>query len=456
MKFSLATCKPTKWQKIIIDDETRFKVVAAHRSAGKSQLACIEVLIRLMTCKADNPLAVIIAPEKGQAGDIFIPKFRTILKGVAGVKITHTQNESSITFPDGRRIMFAGVKDKQSVDALRGMDIDYLVWDEMGFISEYAFKALMPTLTRYNRPLGRSLFLGTPNGANLFYDVFQLGNNPKVKDYKSFKFTVYETGMFSEDTIETFKASMTQGAFEQEYLAEFFANDSGYYYASALKELRGKGHIKRIPYNVNELVHTSWDIGISNDFIVLFQVYDNKVWVIDYKTEAKPKGLESTANMLKSLPYKYGYHYLPHDIAHRSNSSGIVRLGLLKDLLSGHGTVKPTKKYAVQEGIAATLKILPFCLFDSLNCVEIVNSLENYAQNTINGILVSEPKHDKFSHGADAFRYLALNTKLDSTLTNLQVNTDDYFNPFDNTRQRKYDTAISEYNPFDYDGGNES
>jgi len=55
--------------------------------------------------------------------------------------------------------------------------------------------------------------------------------------------------------------------------------------------------------------------------------------------------------------------------------------------------------------------LMPNCWFDEEECEEGLASLRHYRYEVKDGQYSRDPKHDNASHGADAFRYLALTIK---------------------------------------------
>ena len=65
---------------------------------------------------------------------------------------------------------------------------------------------------------------------------------------------------------------------------------------------------------------------------------------------------------------------------------------------------------AIPEGINAARLLIPRCWFDEVKCKRLIECLRQY-RKTYNAKLeafTSVPVHNQFSHGADAFRGLAV------------------------------------------------
>ena len=71
--------------------------------------------------------------------------------------------------------------------------------------------------------------------------------------------------------------------------------------------------------------------------------------------------------------------------------------------------------------------LLPRCWFDAAKCEQGLETLTHYKRdfNTRIGEFIARPVHDWASHGADAFRYLAVRYELPRSKP-LQINPKDY------------------------------
>jgi phage terminase large subunit len=117
--------------------------------------------------------------------------------------------------------------------------------------------------------------------------------------------------------------------------------------------------------------------------------------------------------VLKKKPYVYGSHFAPHDIDSHSFSSGLSAKEVGADL-GIRFTVLPTLKVSLEDGIEAVRGLFPRLWFDEERCKPLIRCLENYRKEFDQRLEVykDRPRHDKFSHGADAVRYMAIGVKL--------------------------------------------
>ena len=198
-----------------------------------------------------------------------------------------------------------------------------------------------------------------------------------------------------------------EALFQQEYYCSFTAAILGAYYGREMEEAEKAKRIVANLYDPSIEVHTAWDLGLSDHTSIWFyQQQGMDVRLVDYYA-ANGFGLDHYAMQLQAKGYRYGRHYLPHDVEVKEMGTGRSR----KEVLSALG-VQPTvvRKLSVEDGINAVRKILPRCWFDRDKCAEGIKALQLYQRewDDERKVFYERPLHDFASHPADAFRYLAV------------------------------------------------
>lgn len=199
----------------------------------------------------------------------------------------------------------------------------------------------------------------------------------------------------------------------------FSASKEGYWYATAMRELHETSHVTNVSWDRAMPVHTAWDLGQA-DFMVLwfFQINrQGEIMLIDY-FQRKDCDLVQIASILQQKGYFYGTHIWPHD-ARARDRAGVTFERQARSLnLVGHVLEQSSK----QDGIRLVRSTLGRCWFDKNKCKEGISSLENYKKrwNSAIGGWSGEAVHDDASHGADAFRYLALGLPKTTASTSLE------------------------------------
>lgn len=203
--------KLSKCQKIISDDNSRFRVAICGRRFGKTFLAINE--LAKFAC-IPNREVFYVAPSYRQAKQIVWKKLRNRLQELRWVKKVH-ETELSLLLKNGSTISLKGA---DNYDSLRGVGLDFVVLDEFADIDEECwYEVLRPALADNE---GHALFIGTPKGkSNWSFDLY---NNERYSDdWQSFQYTTLDGGNVSEKEIEDAKKDMDERTFNQEFNATF-------------------------------------------------------------------------------------------------------------------------------------------------------------------------------------------------------------------------------------------
>lgn len=275
--------------------------------------------------------------------------------------------------------------------------------------SEYALQN--PNAWQYTRPIldangGWAIFVFTPRGSNHAKDLYDMAmSNP---DWFCQKLTLNDTKL-AVDLAKIRAEGTSEDMIQQEWYCSFTLGIQGSYYAKYLEDCKQAGRIGNVPYDKHMRVCTSWDLGYGDSTAIIFwQVCGQEIHVVDHY-ENHGKELAHYAGVLKDKPFIYDRHFAPHDIDRHELSMGLSPREVGADL-GLNFTVLPTLKMSLEAGIEAARSIFPRIWIDEKNCKKLIISLENYRCEFDEDKQFYRPKpvHDKHSHSADAFRYLAI------------------------------------------------
>lgn len=403
---------PRKHQAQLHNNLKRFNVLVCHRRFGKTTFSINEMIDQGLRCTNKNPQYAYLAPTYGQAKRVAWDFLKDFTKNLPNVKSNEADLKVEIDRPwvdDKVRFMLLGAENPGS---LRGIYLDGVILDEYAEMDPTVWnQVIRPALSDR---IGWAIFIGTPKGQNHFKDILEAAKKHD-KDWFHCIFKASETKIVPITELEAAKQTMSEEEYNQEYECSFTAALVGAYYGKEIEYLEKMGRIKEIPHDPHLLVDTFWDLGIGDSTAIWFaQVLGQEIRVIDY-VEDSGQPLSYYAKILKEghrEKYNYGTHCLPHDAAARSLETGrsrqesLLQLGIRTQILS---------RQKLEDGINAARMILPKCWFDLVKCERGLNALRNYQRNwdAKNKIFNNKPRHDWASHGADAFRYLALGLKED-------------------------------------------
>jgi phage terminase large subunit len=390
--------------------KARFGVVVCHRRMGKTVSAVNQLIKGALTCKQQRPRLGYLAPTYTQGKATSWDYFCHYSAPVPGHVVN--QSELRVDFPNGGQTRIYGA---DNPDGLRGLYFDGVVLDEFGMHPATTYTTVVaPTLVDRG---GWALFLGTPNGKNQFYDLaMHAQERQAARDPNWFyvEFKASQTGLLDAGYLAQARSVMTPDEYAQEFECSFEASVKGAIYAREMEQARESKRITSVPYDPALPVDTDWDLGIGDAMAIWFSqsTRGGEIRLIDYH-EASGEGFPYYSAMMQSKGYVYGRHWAPHDIQVRELSSGRSRLevaasqGLRFDICP---RLHDSASGEVEEGIHAARMIFSRCWFDAVKCKAGIEALMHYRRdyNSRLNEFKATPVHDHASHGADAFRGLAV------------------------------------------------
>ena len=296
-----------------------------------------------------------------------------------------------------------------SYDNVVGTNPRGIVFSEWSLMDPTAYEYMKPILAANK---GWCAFIYTPRGRNHGWDLLQMAQqNPK--EWFSEVLTVEDTKIVlsPEDIEEERRKGTPDDLIQQEYYCNFNRGQEGSYFGKQVDDLRKRGQICRVAYDPAVPVCTYWDLGIGDSTAIWFaQFIGKEVHLINYY-EASGEGLAHYSRVLDEFRREtgciYGHHVAPHDIQARELTTGQTRLATARRLGI---SFRVAPKLSLETGIEAVRMMMSRCWFDQSRCEEGLKCLENYRKtyNEKFRVYSDRPFHDFSSHGADAFRYLAI------------------------------------------------
>lgn len=320
-------------------------------------------------------------------------------------------SEMMIEFANGSIYCVMGVDGKNAMRA-RGMNPSFVILSEYAFMDPESWRTLEPRVKQNN---GTAIFISTPNGQNHFYELYNYAKQD-TKNYYHSLVTVENANTLTHEDIEQLrKEGVPEDFIQQEYYCSFKRGAEGSYYGKLIQKARDDQRICDLPIIPDLPIHTSWDIGIGDKTAIwIFQRLRNGNYNFINYYENDGEGLEHYVKYLNRFKemhaIEWGLHFVPHDMRNKEWTSGVDRLSTAKDF-GYHMTVVPKK--SIEEGIQAARSLLPLCYFDQERCALGIKCLDFYRKKYNESLKVyyDEPCHDRWSHGADAFRYFSIGAK---------------------------------------------
>jgi len=236
-----------KWQHECHVKKQRFSVYALHRRSGKTELAIMELIDKAMKTDKELAMFVYIAPFLRQAKAIAWARLKQKIEPLRRTSVIDiNEGELSVRFKHNGAIirLFGG----DNPDALRGMRLDGCVIDEVAQIKNELWSDIVqPALSDR---LGWSLFIGTPQGINLFSELYYKAVNEE--GWTAARYTVFDTDSLHPDEVTRLKRDMSETSFAREYLCDFSAQGDDQLIAladteDAAKRIYQPDHVRLFP-----------------------------------------------------------------------------------------------------------------------------------------------------------------------------------------------------------------
>lgn len=313
--------------------------------------------------------------------------------------------ELKYNLSNGSLIQLVG---SDNIDSLVGTNPQGIVYSEYALQSPLAYQFLRPVLLGNG---GWAMFVSTPRGKNLLWDLYQIATNSE--DWFCSKLTVDDTQHISvfEINKEIEEGLISNELAMQEYWTSFLRGIEGSIYNKYIDKMRVKDQIGKVPHEIGFKVNVCFDLGVRDSTAILFyQCIGQTVRIIDCYENSKV-GLEHYVNVIRRYEQEKGYSYgkfiAPHDIAVKEFGSGMTRLEKAKNL-GINFIICPN--ISIEDGIEAVRTTMSKIWIDESNCKIFLKAIENYRHqwDEKRKVYSAAPLHDWASNFADCLRYLAV------------------------------------------------
>ena len=179
----------------------------------------------------------------------------------------------------------------------------------------------------------------------------------------------------------------------------------GAIYADEFQEMVDQHRINLVTHDPMLKAHCIFDLGWNDAMtIIVAQRAGSEIRIIDYIEESFHT-LDWYSNELKKRPYNWGKVWLPHDGVTKDYKTGKSALDIMT-ALGWNCEIIPVGD--VEHGIKLSRMLFPRLWMDKEKTARLQECLKRY-RRSINATTgqPTGPLHDEYSHGADAFRYLA-------------------------------------------------
>lgn len=320
-----------------------------------------------------------------------------------GLDEFYTVKQTEIVGRNGTEFLFAGLRqqDVHKIKSFEGADICWV--EEAQAVSERSWSILTPTIRKAGSEIWVSLNPEMDTDPTYLRFVVSPPEGARVEKINYTDNPWFPTEL-ERERLDLLKRD--PDAYENIWEGHCRRAVEGAVYAREIEDMHAGKRFTRVPYDPVLKVHTIWDLGWADSMAIIFcQRVASELRVIDY-IEDSHKRLDEYVSMLKARDYNYGTDFIPHDGAARDIKTGKSTEEMLRSMKRD---VVVIPRGDVEEGIKAARQAFPRVYFDADKTSVLVNHLKRYRRHistTTNA--PGAPVHDEHSHGADAFREMAM------------------------------------------------
>lgn len=383
----------------------RYKVVRGGRGSGKSWGFARALLIQA----AQKPMRVLCTREVQKSIAQSVHQLLKDQIAELGLGAFYEVLATEIRGRNGSQFFFSGLSDQtaESLKSFEGVDVCWC--EEAQAISKRSWDILIPTIRKNGSEIWVSF--NPQLESDETYQRFVASPPP---DCVSIEMNHSDNARFPEvleKEREHAKASMKAEDYAHIWEGKCKPAVEGAIYFDAMSAAISAGRIRNVPHDCSLKTHVVFDLGMADAMtLILCQKVASEIRIVHY-IEGTQRILadynaELRALRLDDQPMNWGTLYLPHDGFHTRHQTG-------KDdatILRGMGwNVQQVPNIHVNSGIDRAREVFPRVYFHEGRTKRLIECLKRYRWNISEKTgQAQNPLHDEFSHGADAFRYMAL------------------------------------------------
>lgn len=389
---------PAKLQGLF--QKSRYKVLYGGRGGAKSW----GIARALLIMGAKKPMRILCAREYQTSIKDSVHKLLCDQIEALGLLQFYEITQASLRGANGTEFAFIGLKNNPAnIKSFEGVDVCWV--EEAQTVSRLSWNILIPTIRKEGSEIWVSF-----NPELETDETYQRFVVKPPRDCISIKINYSDNPWFPETLrleMEALKLRDHQ-AYQQVWEGICRQTVDGAIFAQELAKAEMEDRIGKVPYDPTKPVHAVCDLGWADATAWWFlQFIGMETRLIRYFEDTQ-RTMTSYLAQLQTYGYVYDTIWLPHDAQNKTLAAAgrsieeIVRS-------SGYKT-RILERVPVVDSINAARTIFPNCYFDREHCADGLNCLRHYRYevDADTGQFSKTPLHDHYSHGADAFRYIAL------------------------------------------------
>jgi len=383
--------------------KSRYKVLYGGRGGAKSWGIARALLIK----GAKDPIRILCAREFQTSIKDSVHKLLCDQIESLGLLSFYEITQISIRGRNGTEFSFVGLKNNVSnIKSYEGVDICWV--EEAQTTSRLSWNILIPTI----RKEGSEIWISFNPELETDETYQRFVANPPA-DSITMKVNWYDNPWFP-DTLKLEKDALKardEEAYNQVWEGLCRQTVDGAIFAKEMQQAEKDGRICRVPYDATKPVHAIFDLGWSDSTAIWFlQFVGMETRLIRY-IEDSQKTISYYLATMQTYGYVYDKIWLPHDAENKTLAAAGRSIDDIVRAAGYKTEIMP--RVPILDSINAARTIFPNCYFDREHTADGLACLSHYRYEVDpeTGQFSRNPLHDHYSHGADAFRYIALMIK---------------------------------------------
>ena len=383
--------------------KARYKVCYGGRGGAKSW----GIARALLILGAKSPMRILCAREFMTSMRDSVHKLLCDQIEALGLIGFYEITQASIRGKNGTEFAFVGLKNNvANVKSYEGVDICWV--EEAQTVSRLSWNVLIPTI----RKEGSEIWISFNPELETDETYQRFVVNPP-EDCILTKINWSDNPWFPE-TLKLEKDALKARdleAYNQVWEGLCRQTVDGAIFAKEMQQAELDGRITKVPYDATKPVHAVFDLGWSDATAIWFlQFVGMETRLIRY-IEGNQQTMSHYLATMQTFGYVYDTIWLPHDA---ENKTLAAQGRSIDDIVRAAGyktNIMP--RVPVVDSINAARTIFPNIWFDKEKCADGLTCLRHYRYEVDpdTGQFSRNPLHDQYSHGSDAFRYIALMIK---------------------------------------------
>lgn len=392
---------PVKLQPLF--KKARYKVCKGGRGGAKSW----GIARALLILAAKRPMRVLCAREFQASIKDSVHKLLSDQIQALGLTDFYEITQSAIRGYNGSEFSFIGLKNNPTnIKSFEGVDVCWV--EEAQTVSRLSWNILIPTI----RKEGSEIWISF-NPDLETDETYQRFIVSPPKDAIIITINWSDNPWFPE-TLRLEKDALKErdiNAYNQVWEGMCRRTVDGAIFGNEIQQAENDGRITTVPYDATKPVHAICDLGWSDATAWWFvQFVGMETRLIRY-FEGSQRTMTSYLAQLQTFGYVYDTIWLPHDAQNKTLAAAGRSI---EDIVRGSGfNTRILDRVPVVDSINAARTIFPNIWIDREHCADGIACLRHYRYevDAETGQFSKNPLHDNYSHGADAFRYIALMIK---------------------------------------------